>query len=374
MKHLKILTFIFFILVSQLAICQTNEYPFSVLDSLINTKFKKEFSNPLINYSFLLDYKGKVKTYNSKCSEKDSLNPNYHMIDLEQENQDCKSVYGIASLTKFYVAVLIAQQVEQGNISFNDSLGKFFDIGSKKFRSITIEQLLRHQSGLKNYFGYVYMSNKVYRNKFHKRKYMLKYKNYKVRRKNIGKTIYNNSGYLILGIVLERIFDKSLESIINSEIIEKYNLKNTHPYPSKSIKNLEHPIYNYFDYINYQDFRFHYMDDAFSAGTMAASVEDIYKFIHLFFKTDELISEETKKLFLNPNSDNPNFCMAIRSIIDPETGQIYGFGGNTFMYTNRFYYSVENDATLIIITNNRGFEGETHQELFNNFSKITKIF
>ena len=97
-------------------------------------------------------------------------------------------IFNIGSLTKMFTAVLIMQEVEKGNLNLNDTLGKYFNkdlIYNKNVDlKITIEQLLRHESGL----GEIVVDtiiNQAFSNPFHE---------------------YNNT--LLYNKIPEKIFEK----------------------------------------------------------------------------------------------------------------------------------------------------------------------
>lgn len=60
-------------------------------------------------------------------------------------------VFNLASITKQFTAVAILQLQEQGKISLHDSLQKFIPGFPSKGHTITIEHLLTHTSGIKDY-------------------------------------------------------------------------------------------------------------------------------------------------------------------------------------------------------------------------------
>ena len=60
-------------------------------------------------------------------------------------------IFKLGSITKQFTAVAILQLAEQGKISLQDSLQKFIKDYPSKGYKITIENLLTHSSGIKDY-------------------------------------------------------------------------------------------------------------------------------------------------------------------------------------------------------------------------------
>src|SRR5690606_1645926 len=68
------------------------------------------------------------------------------------EKMTADRIFNIGSLTKTFTAVLILQEIEKGNLRLTDTIGRFFRPDEVNTRhldlTITIENLLRHTSGL----------------------------------------------------------------------------------------------------------------------------------------------------------------------------------------------------------------------------------
>src|SRR5881398_3031696 len=67
-------------------------------------------------------------------------------------------VFNLASITKQFTAIAILQLADQGKISLKDSLQKFIPDYPSKGYPITIENLLTHTSGIRDYMQIDYRS------------------------------------------------------------------------------------------------------------------------------------------------------------------------------------------------------------------------
>ena len=134
--------------------------------------------------------------------------------------------FASASAGKVFVAVAILQLIEQGKLAFDDTLGKLLDIDLHDIDAdVTVEQLLNHTSGVPDYFDESIMEEYE--------ELWLEYPNYKIRHNDdlfplfIDKPMmypkgekfqYNNSGYVLLAAIIEKItgmyFDKYLKTNI----------------------------------------------------------------------------------------------------------------------------------------------------------------
>ena len=134
--------------------------------------------------------------------------------------------FASASAGKIFVAVGILQLIEQGKIQFEDTLGDLLDIELGLIdEDVTVRQLLTHTSGVPDYFDESVMGEYE--------ELWTDYPNYKIRRNNdlfplfLDKPMmyprrekfqYNNSGYVLLASIIEKItgmyFDEYLQKYI----------------------------------------------------------------------------------------------------------------------------------------------------------------
>jgi len=71
--------------------------------------------------------------------------------DLETNDPTTpETLFGVASVTKSFCALAVLQQVERGNLDFEDSVAEHTDVAFEDAADVTIEQLLTHSSGLPN--------------------------------------------------------------------------------------------------------------------------------------------------------------------------------------------------------------------------------
>lgn len=131
--------------------------------------------------------------------------------------------FATASAGKVFVAVGILQLIQEGKLSFNDTIGDLFSMDWEQIDpEITIFQLLTHTSGIPDYFDESVMEDydELWRD----------YPNYKIRRSSdllplfLHKPMmypkgerfqYNNTGFVVLGMVIEQVtgllFDQYLQ-------------------------------------------------------------------------------------------------------------------------------------------------------------------
>ena len=135
---------------------------------------------------------------------------------------DDSSVFYWASVAKLITSTIIQQLVIEDKLSLNDKLSKWYpEIQNAK--KITIEQLLNHTNGI---YSFQTDSTLHYSNKHHKSKGLLEVsKNHKNLFKPGQYWSYSNTGYLLLGLIIEKIESKTFEQVVIERITVPLNLK-----------------------------------------------------------------------------------------------------------------------------------------------------
>ncbi len=143
------------------------------------------------------------------------------------EKATIDSRYKIGSISKSFTAVLVMQALEKGLLTLNTTLDNYFP-SIPNSNKITIEHMLRHRSGIPNYFD---VSNMTKLTDYNRRSVMVdtilgRYK------KNViiatdSVSSYSNSNYLLLTYILEDVYDKKFAEILDVNIVKPLGLKNT---------------------------------------------------------------------------------------------------------------------------------------------------
>ena len=124
------------------------------------------------------------------------------------------------SITKTLTSTVILKLQDEGRLSINDNLTKYFPDyphGSK----ITIHHLLTHSSGIYNYTGDVGIEDSLIVNHPIAKERVLSYFKEKPLDFSPGKYYsYNNSGYFLLGLIIEKITGKPYESVVREYIFK----------------------------------------------------------------------------------------------------------------------------------------------------------
>lgn len=133
--------------------------------------------------------------------------------DSKEMRED--SLFDIASLTKFFTSIIIHRSLDKGLLALDDRI-KTIDNRFINLENITICDLLAHRKEL---WTDGYLGDACSRDDFYQRLF-----NAKIKRPVRN---YVDSHYMILSIILEKIYGKSFVQIVAEEIVAVLGLKNT---------------------------------------------------------------------------------------------------------------------------------------------------
>lgn len=139
-------------------------------------------------------------------------------INSRKRKTTINTLYDVASLTKVIVIIpIISKLIENKKININDKVKTY--LKEFKYSDITIFHLLTHTSGLP-----ASIKNK----KIMKNEVILK-KIYSIKKtyKTGTQVIYSDIGYILLGKIIENIYNKPLDIIAKKEIFIPLDMKNT---------------------------------------------------------------------------------------------------------------------------------------------------
>ena len=209
MKSRSFFSFLF-VLFSATSFAQ--EQKFLTLDSLfqildVNNRFMGSLSiseNGKVTYSKTI---GKADLASGKSSDK-------------------LTKYRIGSISKMFTACLIFQAIEENKLSLTQNINRFFPkITSAK--EISIGNLLNHRSGIHNFTNDTSYFNYYTASKSQKEMLEIIQASGSDFKSN-SKAEYSNSNYILLSFILEKIYNKSYEELLDIKIIQPQALKNTY--------------------------------------------------------------------------------------------------------------------------------------------------
>lgn len=184
-------------------------------------------------------------------------------------------VFRIGSITKQFTAVAILQLVEQGKLSLQDDITKFIPDYPTQAYKITVENLLTHTSGIKSYTN-VPEFMKYIKEDLKPEEVIEKFKNLPMEFAPGTKWNYNNSGFFLLGYIIEKASGMKYQDYIEQNLFKPAGMTNSlYGSDRKIIKNRAYPYQP--DGENTVNADYMSMLLPYSAGSLMSTVEDLYK-------------------------------------------------------------------------------------------------
>jgi D-alanyl-D-alanine carboxypeptidase len=151
----------------------------------------------------------------------------YGLADVEKKVAvQPGDVFRIGSITKQFTAVAILMLEEEGKLSVKDEITKFLPDYPTQGKKITIEHLLTHTSGIRSYTSMPTFRDIVAKD-MKPMEVVDFFKNEKMDFDPGERYLYNNSGYFLLGVIIEKISGMSYADFVAKRIFVPLDMKHT---------------------------------------------------------------------------------------------------------------------------------------------------
>jgi CubicO group peptidase (beta-lactamase class C family) len=262
--------------------------------------------------------------------------------DVEKKLSTETTKYRIGSITKMFTATMILQLAEEGKISLDATMDKYFPTLPNASK-ITIRNLLNHRSGLHNFTNEPDYLTWMTKPKTHDEMLAVISK-YPVDFQPNEKYSYSNSNYVVLGYIIEKICNEPYSKVLKDRITTKLGLTNTYYGGKTDIKNNE--SYSYRWVKNWEQQPETDMSIPGAAGSIVSTPADLVKFIEALFSL-KLVTENSLDQMKNM-IDGYGMAM-IKAPFHAKTG--YGHGGGIDGFASNLIYFPEDNLAIAYCTN-----------------------
>ena len=188
-------------------------------------------------------------------------------------NMKPENVFQIGSMTKQFTAIAVMMLEEQGKLNINDSISKFIP-DYPNGNHITIHHLLTHTSGIKD-FTKMKSIMSIAKKNLAPKELVDFFKDEPVGFQPGDRFDYNNSGYVVLGYIIEIISGISYEDFIEQNIFEKLGMNNSRYASDRDIvKNRAYGYHNREEFTNKMNIS---LTIPYASGSLMSTVDDMLK-------------------------------------------------------------------------------------------------
>lgn len=136
------------------------------------------------------------------------------------------TVYQLASVSKQFTATAIMMLAEEGKLTLDDRLTKFFDKLPPAWNNVTVRHLLNHTSGIKSYTNLPDF-DKTLRQDFSKEAIIKMAADAPVEFAPGEKYNYNNTGFYLLGMIIEKVSGQPYGAFLMERIFQPLGMTAT---------------------------------------------------------------------------------------------------------------------------------------------------
>jgi CubicO group peptidase (beta-lactamase class C family) len=282
-------------------------------------------------------------------------------------------VFRVGSITKQFTAIAILQLMEQQKLSLSDSVQRFLPDFPFKGKTITIEHLLTHTSGLPDFMAIDHPDHYVHRHELKPSFLIDHFKGHPLQFEPGSKYGYSNSNYVLLAAIIENVSGKPYRKYMKQEVLEKAGMNHSY-YPEES-DIVPGRVLGY----TWHNGRYYNSDIinnslGYGAGDLFSSMPDLFKWNTALWN-NKLVKKETLKKAFTPHqlANGKKITYGYGWFIDSlaglpcikHEGQVFGF------ISAEFYFPTE-DVFVAFSTNVQAGE-DTTDFSGNRFGLMFKI-
>jgi len=279
--------------------------------------------------------------------------------------------FRLGSITKQFTSMLTLQLVEQGKIKLDGKISDYLpdyrkDIGEK----VTIHHLLTHTSGIPSYTSQPRFFEDVSRNPYKVADFVQKYASGNLEFEPGSKFSYNNSGYFLLGAIIEKVTGKTYEQVLKENILDPAGMKNTGYDHSDTLITKRAAGYTK-TADGYTNAAYLDMSIPYAAGSLYSTVEDLYLWDQVLY-TDKLLTAASKELMYKPFLDNYAYGWSVSDAsfkVNDQTVQIIRHGGGINGFSTMIARFPKEKNLIVVLDNtaqNTGRLSETITKIIYN--------
>ncbi|MCI0693033.1 beta-lactamase family protein [candidate division KSB1 bacterium] len=284
----------------------------------------------------------------------------YGMADLEHDVPiSPNTVFYIGSTSKQFVTTCILLLAEQGKLALDDDIRKFIPEFPEYGKPITIRHLVHHTSGIRDYLTLWELSGRSYLDYMPEQAVL----DMICRQKELNFTpgeqhLYSNSCYFLLGVIVKRIFGKTLREFAHENIFEPLGMKNSHFHDDNKhiIKNRA------FGYTKMDNGEFGNLTmrfDLVGSGGLYTTVEDLFLWDQNFYnnklgKSGQKLIETMLTNGRLSNGEEVNYAFALTNGVYRGAKTI-SHGGALGGYRAQLLRFPEHKFSIVILSNLASF-------------------
>ena len=276
----------------------------------------------------------------------------YGLADIENSVAASEnSVYRIGSITKMFTAVAILLLVEEDKLSLDDPLTKFLPDYPGPGGHATVRQLLQHTSGI---FSFTDRPNHRgnQRNDMTLEEITASFRDQPLHFEPGEKYRYCNSGYLLLGMIIEKVSKISYEDFLREEIVDPHEIGFV--VYDRHRKIIPHRARGYGAWGDSKfNAAFVSMTQPFAAGALASDADSLLRWSKALMRNEVLQPESFEKMTTPGKLNNGKRTRyGFGCQVETLKGQrVIRHGGGIPGFVTELAFFPETELSVVVLTN-----------------------
>jgi CubicO group peptidase (beta-lactamase class C family) len=278
------------------------------------------------------------------------LTKGYGFADREQEISNTpQTKFRLGSITKQFTAMAIIILEAQDKLDVQDPICQYLTVCPEAWETITIHHLLTHTSGIPNFTDFPdYQSTMATPSP--PEQTINRFQDEPLDFQPGERWSYSNSGYILLGHIIERVSSQSYEDFLQENIFTPLQMTNTgYDHNQDDLAIGYKSIFSKADFID--------MSIPFAAGGLYSTVEDLYKWDQALYTKQLLPQDYLDRIIAAhvaiPNSDGMSYGYGWMVGVEDSRQIITHGGGIEGFVTSIARYP--QDKTVIIVLSNQQY-------------------
>ena len=277
------------------------------------------------------------------------LSQGYGLADRDKNLPNTpQTKYRLGSITKQFTAMAILMLQAQGQLNVQDPICRYIPECPTLWQDITIHHLLTHTSGIPNFTDFRdYQSTKATPSP--PEQTLARFKDQPLNFQPGEGWSYSNSGYILLGYIIEQASGLSYEAFLQQNIFERLQMKSTgYDHNDGSLATGYTGSYGLWRKADYID-----MSIPHAAGALYSTVEDLYRWDQALY-TKQLVSQELLDLMFTPHATmsgagfSYGYGWAVGELKDHK---LVDHGGGIEGFATEIRRYIDDKVTIIILSN-----------------------
>jgi D-alanyl-D-alanine carboxypeptidase len=284
----------------------------------------------------------------------------YGLAEVEHDvRADAETVFRIGSITKQFTAAAICRLAEKGKLFYDDDMHDYVPDFDTQGRVVTIRHLLTHTSGIPSYTALGPEWDRIVPLELTTDE-LLAYVEHKPFDFEPGTSYsYNNTGFFLLGVIIEEITGKTYAEYIETEFCQPLGLTRTRYGSNIDIIKNRAQGYQVTESGIAND-ELIGMSQPYAAGSLIASAHDLVKWKFALVAgrvvSAESYEEMTTPYFFEDMRDT-SYGFGL-SVAESDGRPCISHGGGINGFNSMLRYYPEDDFVVAVISNSEGLSAD----------------